>query len=190
MKKLIGLFLVGLMAWAAVPAAQAQDGDGAMVTQGELAQRLVQRLGLWRFLATPKPTDAECFAALMSAGITFSKDGFKADEPVTAAMLARVLVLSLGGGKRVPAESQDDPQAWMDALKDMMVDMNLLETVEGSLSVLTPDEGVKNVVEWFSLSVDELRRRQVGLSDTIEIFTGGIVFPQADVTPDFVAPGA
>ena len=185
MKKLMGLVLVGLMAWAAVPSSWAADGEGAMVTQGELAQRLVQRLGLWRYLSTPKPSDAECYAALMSAGITFSKEGFKPAEPVTAAMLARVMVLSLGGGKKVPAESQDDPQAWMDALKDMLVDMNLLETVEGALSLLSPDEGMKTVLEWFSLSVDELRRRQVGLSDIVEIFTGGIVFPQADVTPDF-----
>ncbi len=153
----------------------APNPEGDFVTQGELAQRLVERLGLWRLLEV-RPTNTECFAVLLAAGISPSEEGWQEDEPVTAAVLARILVQALGGDLLVPADKRDDPSAWLDVLRDLLEDMGLIETVEGALSVLSPDEGIRNIIEWFSVSSDELIRQHVSISDARTVIR--------DVEPD------
>lgn len=185
----ISILTAALLFGSSVPVfAQAQGGGATegFVTQGELAQRLVERLGLWRLLDA-KPTDTECFGVLLAAGITPSEKGWDEDEPVTVAVLVRVLVLSLEGGELVAPDQRDNPEAWTDALRTMMEDMGLIETVEGALSVLVPDEGIRNVIEWFTLTSDELERRQISDSEIMRVMRD--FFQQApkrrDITPDF-----
>ena len=185
---------MGIGAWAqgTAPAdveavAQAAPEEGAFVTQAELARRLVERMGLWRHMGTARPSDVECFAALMAVGISPTEDGWEAETEVTAAMLARVLVQALGRSREVSAARRDDPEAWMAVLRTILEDMGLIETVEGALSVLTPDEGIRAVIEWYALTGDELRRRLVPDSVVLRIIDDielPPVRPPPDVTPD------
>lgn len=159
------------------------------MTQAQLAQRLVERLGLWRFLG-PNPSDRECMDALTALGITPSEEGWKPDEPVTTEVLVRVLVLSLGGGQLVPPAERGDPQAWLQALAQLLENMGIIETIDGALLVLEPSEGIDIVVGWFDESADELRRSIIDVSEVLKVFRAiappPVVRPRA-VTPDMPA---
>ena len=83
------------------------------VTQAELAQLLVQVLGLSRFLPAA-PGDQQCFAILLNNGIS-PAGGWNPDKPVLKADLARVIVQAMK--KQGDIKNPDDPKEWIDYLK-------------------------------------------------------------------------
>jgi hypothetical protein len=97
----------------AEPAKAKAAPKAAEVTQAELAQLLVQVLGLARFLPA-SPSDQQCFGMLMNNGIS-PKDGWKPGDPVVKADLARVIVQAMK--KQGDIKHPDDPKEWIDYLK-------------------------------------------------------------------------
>lgn len=146
MKRLLSLALVAVLFVAvAMPSATAAETKAqaprpkaapqkaaerppsvAGVTQCELAQLLVQVLGLVRFLPAA-PSCQQCFAMLMHNSI-FPKDGWEAAKIVNKADLARVIVQALKMQNEI--ENPDDPKAWIDYLKGLGVPIDAVgETV-------------------------------------------------------------
>lgn len=111
------------------PAAEAPPA--AQVTQCELAQLLVQVLGLSRFLPAA-PTCQQCFAILIDNAI-FPAGGWIADKVVTKADLARVIVQALK--KQADIKNPDDPKEWIDYLKSLGVP---IDSVGEAVSYLEP----------------------------------------------------
>ena len=112
MKRTIGLaftMLLGVTLLASPAWAQGEGSEGAEVTQLELADILVNVMGLSRFLPGD-PTAQERFAALMTNGVV-PEGGWKADEVVTKAVLARVVVQAMGRANEV--ENPKDPASWV-----------------------------------------------------------------------------
>ncbi|MBU0677261.1 MAG: hypothetical protein KJ626_04020 [Verrucomicrobia bacterium] len=123
-RKLGLIVLVALLsvAWAAPTCEAAKketstESAAQQVTQAELAQLLVNVLGLYRFLPA-SPTPQECFAVLLDNNISPEK-GWKAEDVVTRADLARVIVQALQRTDEI--ENPDDPKEWIDLLKEMGV---------------------------------------------------------------------
>ncbi len=167
MKKLLSVMLVASLCIAfSVPAVVAAEKDtksapkkpeikkpaeAGQVTQGELAQLLVNVLGLARFLpAAPSPQ--QCFAILLDNSISPS-GGWVADKVVTKADLARILVQAMK--KQGDIKNPDDPKAWIDYLKGIGVP---LDAVGESASYVDPlvEPVAPNVV---SARVDPLVKR-------------------------------
>lgn len=127
---------------AADPAPAAQD---ERMSQGELAQLLVRKLGLSRFLP-PNPSDLECIIILSQNGIFPSPNltpteqnptpGWNADPSVqvTLADLAVVLVRAMRLEGTVQGDA-NDPQNWLNALQAVNVPT---DTVEGGVQALKP----------------------------------------------------
>ena len=150
MKRILVLMLAVMM--AAVPAALAQGKAKAKaeakkaeasqpVTHPQLAERLVQALGLVRFL-TAAPTAQQMFDVLMQNGIS-PQDGWKLDAVVTKADLARVIVQAMRMEDAV--ENPNDPQAWLNVLKEQGIALDRLsETIQ---SVETLPEGMGQDIE-------------------------------------------
>lgn len=90
--------------------------EGKLATQAELAQMLVQVLGLSRFLPA-NPSDQQCFAILMDNSI-FPKGGWQPEKIVTAADLARVVVQALK--KQGDIKNQDNDAEWIDYLTKVL----------------------------------------------------------------------
>ena len=86
---------------------------GPLAKQGQLAQMLVQVLGLARFLP-PNPSDEQCFAILMDNSIS-PKDGWQSDKDVLVADLARVIVQALK--KQADIKNPDNDKEWVDYLE-------------------------------------------------------------------------
>ena len=123
----------------------------AQVKHGELAQLMVQILGLVRFLPAA-PSDQQCFAILLDNAIT-PFEGWVADKVVTKADLARVIVQALK--KQGDIENPDDPKEWIDYLKSLGVP---IDSVGEAVSYLEPlPEPVATFVA--SASVDPLVKR-------------------------------
>ena len=150
MKKFASLILVMVLVVAvAIPGAMAAEKKapaakkvtkvekkdeatkGKQVTQCELAQLLVQVLGLSRFLP-PSPTCQQCFAVLLDNAIV-PADGWSPDKTVVMGDLARVIVQAM----KLQAEikNPDNPQEWVDYLKGLGVP---LEAVGETVSYLEP----------------------------------------------------
>jgi hypothetical protein len=92
------------------------------VTQAELAQLLVNVLGLSRFLpATPSAT--EQFSVLMANNIV-PADGWVAEKVVTKADLARVIVQAMK--KQSEVKNPNDPKSWIDYLKTIGVPIDTI----------------------------------------------------------------
>ena len=150
MKRILVLMLAVMM--AAVPAALAQGKAKAKadakkaeasqpVTHPQLAERLVQALGLVRFLPAA-PTAQQMFDVLMQNGIS-PQDGWKLDAVVTKADLARVIVQAMRMEDAV--ENPNDPQAWLNVLKEQGIALDRLsETIQ---SVETLPEGMGQDIE-------------------------------------------
>ena len=143
MKRILVLTLAVLM--MAVPAAMAQSKAKAKsdskkaeasqpATHPQLADRLVKALGLVRFLPAA-PTAQQMFDVLMQNGIS-PLDGWKLDAVVTKADLARVIVQALR--KEDAVENPNDPQAWLNVLKEMGISLDRLSETIQSVEVL-PD---------------------------------------------------
>ena len=92
------------------------------VTQGELAQLLVNVLGLARF-APATPSSAELFSILMANNIV-PAEGWVADKVVTKADLARVIVQAMK--KQSEVKNPDDPKSWIDYLKTVGVPIDTI----------------------------------------------------------------
>ena len=123
--------------WAQNPAesqpaqAPAQEQAAKLMTHGELAQLLVRKLGLYRFLPA-NPTDVECMILLAQNGIFPSptltpteqdpSPGWSLDpsKEVSLADLAVVLVRALRLEGQVQGDKAD-PQNWLNVLKDVQV---------------------------------------------------------------------
>ena len=146
MNKILVLTLVALM--AAVPATLAQSKAKAKseskkaeasqpVTHPQLAERLVKALGLARFLPAA-PTAQQTFDVLMQNGIS-PQDGWKLDAVVTKADLARVIVQALR--KEDAVENPNDPQSWLNALKELGISLDRLSETIQSVEVLPEGMG-------------------------------------------------
>jgi len=141
MKRILVYMMVGLM--LATTAAMAQgkkkaDADKAQasqpVTHPQLADLLVKALGLVRFLPNA-PSAQQMFDILMQNGIA-PQDGWKLDAVVTKADLARVIVQALRAQDQV--ENPNDPQAWINVLKEMGISIDRLSETIQSVEAL-PD---------------------------------------------------
>jgi len=146
MNRILVLMLVVLM--AAVPASMAQSKAKAKstpkkaeasqpVTHPQLADRLVKALGLMRFLPAI-PTAQQAFDVLMQNGIS-PADGWKLDAVVTKADLARVIVQALR--KEDAVENPNDPQAWLNVLKELGISLDRLSETIQSVEVLPEGMG-------------------------------------------------
>jgi len=115
------------------PAAEkkADPAKGKQVTQCELAQLLVQVLGLSRFLP-PSPSCQQCFAVLLDNAIS-PADGWNPDKTVVMGDLARVIVQAMK--LQTEIKNPDNPQEWVDYLKGLGVP---LEAVGETVSYLEP----------------------------------------------------
>jgi hypothetical protein len=125
MKKMWSVLLVAALCIAfAVPAVTAAEKKAAPktveVTQAELAQLLVQVLGLARFLPA-SPSDQQCFAMLLNNGIS-PADGWKPEKPVVKADLARVIVQAMK--KQGDIKHPEDPKEWIDYLKALGIPLD------------------------------------------------------------------
>ena len=145
MKKILVLMLVAMMAAGAAVAAPAKAkapaGKRAQasqpVTHPQLAELLVKALGLLRFLPTA-PSAQQMFDVLMQNGIS-PEAGWLLDAVVTKADLARVLVQALR--KQDIVENPNDPQAWIDALKQLGIPLDHLSETIQSVEVLPEGMG-------------------------------------------------
>lgn len=96
-------------------AQKAQGDETRQVTHDELAQILVNVLGLARFLPAA-PTAQESFAILMQNRIV-PEGGWQLGKVVTKADLARVIVQSLK--KQDQVKDSADPKSWIDFLREL-----------------------------------------------------------------------
>ena len=143
MKKILVFLLIGLM--MASTGAMAQDKEKAdakksqasqPVTHPQLAEILVKALGLVAFLPTA-PTAQQMFDVLMQNGIS-PEGGWLLDAVVTKADLSRVIVQAMR--KEDQVENPNDPQSWINVLKEMGISLDRLgETMQ---SVETLPEGM------------------------------------------------
>ncbi len=143
MKRILVFLLVGLMMTSTVALAQGKSkGEDSKsqasqpVTHPQLAAILVKALGLVRFLPTA-PSSQQMFDVLMQNGISPEK-GWMLDAVVTKADLSRVLIQAMK--KEDAVENPNDPQAWINVLKEMGITLDRLsETIQ---SVETLPEGM------------------------------------------------
>lgn len=141
MKKILVYMLAGLMMATTVAMAQGRkkaEADQAQasqpVTHPQLAELLVRALGLVRFLPNAA-TAQQRFDVLMQNGIS-PQDGWKLDAVVTKADLSRVIVQALRMDDQV--ENPNDPQAWINLLKELGISIDRLSETIQSVEVL-PD---------------------------------------------------
>ena len=140
MKKVLVVLLVALMVAPAIGMAQGKKAKGEdskaqvskPVTHPQLAELLVKALGLVRFLPA-SPTAQQMFTVLMQNGIV-PQDGWKLDAVVTKADLARVIVQALGMEDRV--ENPNDPQSWINLLKQAGISLERLSQTIQSVEAL------------------------------------------------------
>ena len=143
MKRILVFLLVGLMMTSTVALAQEKSkGEDTKaqssqpVTHPQLASILVKALGLIPFLPTA-PSAQQMFDLLMQNGISPEK-GWLLDAVVTKADLSRVLIQAMKMQDAV--ENPNDPQSWINVLKEMGITLDRLsETIQ---SVETLPEGM------------------------------------------------
>ena len=143
----IGMTLLCAAMFAVPTVTVAAEGDGQadQMSQGELAQLLVKKLGLLSYLP-PNPSDLECIMILSQNGIFPSPNlapteqnptpGWNLDPTtkVTLADLSIILVRALGLEGTVQGDKAD-PQNWLNALQGVNVPT---DTVEGGVQALIP----------------------------------------------------
>ncbi len=147
MKRILVFLLVGLMMAGTAAMAQGKGkGESSKaqasqpVTHPQLADLLVKALGLVRFLPAA-PTAQQMFDVLMQNGIS-PEGGWLLDAVVTKADLSRVIVQALR--KEDQVENPNDPQSWINTLKELGISLDRLsETIQ---SVETLPEGMGQAV--------------------------------------------
>lgn len=144
MKKILVFLLVGLMMASTVALAQGKQKEEAKksqaaqpVTHPQLAEILVKALGLVVFLPTA-PTAQQMFDVLMQNGIA-PEGGWLLDAVVTKADLARVIIQSMR--KEDAVENPNDPQSWINALKELGVSLERLGETMKSVEMLAEGMG-------------------------------------------------
>lgn len=155
MKKLLVFLMIGCMlaaptAWAqGRQKAEKKSAEAAQpVTHAQLAELLVKALGLVRFLP-PSPTAQQLFDILMQNAIS-PQDGWKADAVVTKADLSRVLVQALR--KEDMVENPNDPQSWINLLRELGISVDRLSESIQAVEVLPEGMGQ----DWTMASTDPL----------------------------------
>ncbi|MDR0994641.1 MAG: hypothetical protein LBN38_08805 [Verrucomicrobiota bacterium] len=133
MKKILVSLLVGLVLASTLSVAQDMAPE-QVVTQPQLAELLVRTLGLVRLLPNA-PSTQQMFDVLMQNGIV-PEGGWTLDGIVTKADLARVLVQALRRTDDV--ENPNDPQSWINALREMGISLDRLSEAIQSVEAL-PD---------------------------------------------------
>lgn len=163
---------------------------GKQVTQCELAQLLVQVLGLSRFLP-PAPSCQQAFAVLLDNAIS-PAEGWNPDKTVVMGDLARVIVQAMKLQSEI--ENPDNPQEWVDYLKGLGVP---LEAVGETVSYLEPlpEPIAPNVV---AARVDPLVKRhkfdpidetQYGVDmEAITRILSGLEFGSGEFRPEPLTP--
>ena len=134
MKRILVWMVVGLALVTTAASAQGRkrgESEQAQasqpVTHPQLAELLVRALGLVRFLPNA-PSSQQMFDLLMQNGIA-PQGGWKLDAVVTKADLARTIVQALRMDDMV--ENPNDPQAWINTLKELGVSIERLsETIQ------------------------------------------------------------
>jgi hypothetical protein len=144
MKKILVFLMIGLMVAGSATVVQAKSKSKSKkaskaqasqpVTHPQLADTLVKALGLMTFLPNA-PTAQQEFDVLMQNGISPEK-GWLLDAIVTKADLSRVLVQAMR--KEDDVENPNDPQSWIDTLKEAGISLNRLSETVQSIEVL-PD---------------------------------------------------
>ena len=144
MKKFLVFSMVGLMMISTAAMAQGQkkaSSDKAQasqpVTHPQLAELLTKALGLMRFLPNA-PTAQQMFDVLMQNGISPEK-GWLLDAVVTKADLSRVIVQALR--KEDLVENPNDPQSWINVLKEAGISLDRLSETIQSVEVLPEGMG-------------------------------------------------
>ena len=144
MKRILVFLLVGLMMAATTAMAQSKEKAESKkaqasqpVTHPQLAELLVKALGLIRFLPAA-PSTQQMFDVLMQNGISPEK-GWLLDAVVTKADLSRVIVQALR--KEDAVENPNDPQSWIDALREMGISLDRLSETIQSAEVLPEGMG-------------------------------------------------
>jgi hypothetical protein len=139
------LLCAAVFAVPTVTVAAEGEGQSEMMSQGELAQLLVKKLGLLPYLP-PNPSDLECVMVLSQNGIFPSPTltpteqnptpGWNLDPntKVTLAELAVLLVRALGLESSVQGDKAD-AQNWLNVLQGVNVPT---DTVEGGVQALIP----------------------------------------------------
>jgi len=142
MKKILVFLMIGLMVAGSATVVQAKSKSkkanksqaSQPVTHPQLADTLVKALGLISFLPNA-PSAQQKFDVLMQNGISPEK-GWLLDAIVTKADLSRVLVQAMG--KEDEVENPNDPQSWINTLKEAGISLNRLSETVQSIEVL-PD---------------------------------------------------
>jgi hypothetical protein len=153
-----------------------------LMTQGELAQLLVKKLGLYRIVPA-NPSDLECIGALVANGIFPSAtlsgkgNGWNPTAEVAPMDVARLLVRALGLSGQIQDPAND--QQWMDVLKTAEVST---ETVGAGVSALRPFSEILTAVPLFQVTQDPLDKRYIPESDILNLF-GSISFPVQSTIP-------
>jgi hypothetical protein len=153
-----------------------------LMTQGELAQLLVKKLGLYRIVPA-NPSDLECIGALVANGIFPSAtlsgkgNGWNSTAEVAPMDVVRLLVRALGLSGQIQDPAND--QQWMDVLKTAEVST---ETVGAGVSALRPFSEILTAVPLFQVTQDPLDKRYIPESDILNLF-GSISFPVQSTIP-------
>lgn len=166
MKRKLGIgILAAFVACAAMMPAQVAQADQAdEVTQGELAVLLVNMLGLFRFLPAA-PTEQEAIAVLLANRIA-PEDGWRPDQPVLLADLARLIVQSLDRSHEVP--DPENPQSWIDFLVGIDVPIDTVGLAVSNLEPLPEPIGGGHIFAAAVSSDPLIRREVIGLPDEVE----------------------
>lgn len=179
MKRKLGIGILAAMValTAIMPSHVAEASDSDAVTQGELALLLVNMLGLYRFLPAA-PTEQEAIAVLLANRIS-PENGWRPDQPVLLADLARLIVQSLDRTADVPDPS--NPQSWIDFLVSIDVPIDTIGLAVSQLEPL-PEPIGGNVFVAFVSSDPLVRREVLGLPDEAERGTD-VAAPQSILRP-------
>ncbi len=141
----VGMTLLCAAMFAVPTVTVAAEGEAEMMSQGELAQLLVKKLGLLPYLP-PNPSDLECVMILSQNGIFPSPTlvpteqnptpgwNLNPETKVTLAELAVLLVRALGLEASVQGDKAD-AQNWLNVLQGVNVPT---DTVEGGVQALIP----------------------------------------------------
>lgn len=149
MKRILAFALMGLMIAAPVALAQGDKESSKKsqasqpVTHVQLAEIMVKALGLVRFLPNA-PSAQQMFDVLMQNGIS-PQDGWKLDAVVTKADLSRVIVQALR--KEDQVENPNDPQAWIDVLKELGISLDRLSETVQSVEALPEAMGQDSTMQ-------------------------------------------
>ena len=166
---------------AAAPAPAAEGG----MTQGEAALALVNKLGLFPALPN-RPSSTEAAAALVAQGIS-PFEGWKPDETLTVGDFAKVLVEAMGRQDDIPAENKDKPEAYVELLKGMGI--NVESGNDGLDEVGALVEVFNAAVDGASLNTDPLRSRTIyGQQDEWTLGPDGSTIQRAQAGSPVVPP--